>query len=373
LFVYYSGFDVLSDDFLIGLFVSGIFFLALVYGGRWLARSDLSPDRYPRVVKWLLSGMGFYLAINLPMIVFWSMGGVAGKISWGRGAASVGAAGGLLVGTIEARAIQRELEAQRAVISAEVAENQRQWLDYLNGLLRHEVLNTTTVITGYAELLLEDGDFDDDTAHLETIHRRGREMTSVIRDVRVLIDATRGETELESRDLADVLTEELDNLAATYRSVSVESSLPDQLLVLADDLLPRLFSNLFRNAIQHNDSDSPKVRVTAERTEEMIRVRIADNGPGIPSDEQSTLFERGDNTGSSHGLSLYLVHTVAERYGGTVELSETGPDGSTFAVELPRAKQDAADEDGLAEDDYIEDDRAEADWVGDNPSVTLRS
>ncbi|PSQ46047.1 hypothetical protein BRD15_10320 [Halobacteriales archaeon SW_6_65_15] len=51
LFVYYSGFDVLSDDFLIGLFFSGIFFLALVYGGRWLARSDLSPDRYPRVVK----------------------------------------------------------------------------------------------------------------------------------------------------------------------------------------------------------------------------------------------------------------------------------------------------------------------------------
>ena len=51
--------------------------------------------------------------------------------------------------------------------------------------------------------------------------------------------------------------------------------------------------------------------------------------------EQETLFER--NMGADHGLGLYLVRTLIERYGGTVELTETGPEGSTFTVELPRA------------------------------------
>lgn len=345
-----------SEPALVGFFVAIVFILPLIGGGHLLGQSDLPPKRYPRIGKWTVGGLGFFVSINLPVMAVLAFDDLAFRISWSRWAASVGAAGGLLVGFIEARAIQRELEAQRAAIRAGEAENQRRWFDYLNGLLRHEVLNTTNVIAGYASLLLEDDDVDDPVrTHLETIHRQSQEMTDVIKDVRVLIEATHDEADLRSKDLVEVLTTEIERLCGAYDSVTVETSLPDRLPVLADDLLPRLFANLLRNAVQHNDAECPRVRVTAERTGDTVRVRVADNGPGVPDDERPTLFERSDNTGANHGLGLYLVRTVAERYGGAVELTETGDEGSTFTVELPTPDRDeeTGDDQAVASPDAL--------------------
>lgn len=341
-FVFYQNQRPSSNSFLVGFFVAIVFILPLLGGGYWLSRSDLSPKRYPRIGKWILGCLGFYLMINITIMAVSTFDDFAFRFSWGRWAASVGAAGGLLVGYIEARAIQRELEAQRAAIRADEAENQRRWLDYLNGLLRHEVLNTANVIVGYASLLLEDDDLDDATrTQLETIHRQGENMTKVIRDVQVLIEATSDVTQFEPVNLSDALDGELSQLRDTYESVTVETSIPDDVTVLADELLPRVFSNLLRNAVEHNDNDHPKVHVNVGRNDDAATVRVADNGPGVPTNERETLFKRGDNTGAKHGLGLYLVRTLVERYGGEVELTETGTDGSVFTVELPIAEATA--------------------------------
>ncbi|MFC4450096.1 ATP-binding protein [Halorussus aquaticus] len=333
-----------SKGFLAGFAVSAIFISALLGGGYWLGRTDLSPDRYLRVAKWVVGGMVFFFGINVVIMALTNTGDFAFRFSWGRWSANVGAAGGLLVGYVEARAIQRELEAQRAEIRAEEAESQRRWLDYLNGLLRHEVLNTANIITGYASILLDDDALDDTTeAHLATIHRQGRDMTNVIRDVQVLLETTSEPDQSKPKNLSDVLADELDQLRDTYESVTVEASIPDDVTVLADDLLARIFSNLFRNAVEHNDSERPEVRVTVEETGETALVRVADDGPGIPANDRATLFDRSDNTGASHGLGLYLVRTLAERYDGRVELTETGPDGSVFTVELSKTDRDTHD------------------------------
>jgi signal transduction histidine kinase len=348
-FFLYDNPSLASRTFLVGFFVAMVFIAPLLGGGYWLARSDLAPKRYPRIGKWILGGLSFFLLINLTIMAVSTFGDSAFRFSWGRWTASVGAAGGLLVGYVEARAIQRELQAQRAAIRAEEAENQRQWLDYLNGLLRHEVLNTANVIVGYASLHLEDDDVDDATASsLETIHRQGKDMTRVIRDVQVLIEVTQDTAKLQPTDLGDVLADELEQVAETHENVGVEASIPDRAVVLADDLLPRVFGNLFRNAVEHNDSERPEIRVTVEREaggenddgaegDETVSVRVEDNGPGVPSDERATLFDRSDNSGASHGLGLYLVGTLAERYGGSAELTETGPEGSVFTVTLRAA------------------------------------
>lgn len=350
--VVYDVQSLYSKKFLLGFAVSAIFISVLLGGGYWLGRTDLSPERYLRVAKWVVGGMVFFFGINVVIMTLTNTGDFAFRFSWGRWSANVGAAGGLLVGYVEARAIQRELEAQRAEIRAEEAESQRRWLDYLNGLLRHEVLNTANIITGYASILLDDETLDDTTeAHLATIHRQGRDMTNVIRDVQVLLETTSEPDRLKPMNLSDVLADELDQLRDTHESVTVEASIPEDVTVLADDLLARVFSNLFRNAVEHNDAERPTVRVTVEETGDTVLVRVSDDGPGIPASDRTALFDRSDNTGASHGLGLYLVRTLAERYDGRVELTESGPDGSVFTVELSTTDRDTDETAPVEEDD----------------------
>jgi signal transduction histidine kinase len=251
----------------------------------------------------------------------------------------VGGAGGVVVGIVEARAISRAVEAERAAVRAERAATHRKWLDYLNGLLRHEVLNNASIIQGYAMLLLEEDDLAPSAReYVETIHHQSKDMTDVVQDVRIPIRAAD-----RTGGFAPVDVEaELEDLRAMYRDVETDLAVDREgdAYVLADDLLPRVFSNLFTNAVEHNVGGAPRVEMTVETTPEVVAVGVADNGPGIPKSDRQRLFERGVG---DHGLGLYLVWELLDRYDGTIELADTGPEGSVFTVELPRT---APPEDG---------------------------
>lgn len=323
----------------VGLVTSAPFLGGLLYGGRWLRRSELSSARYARVGGWTLGGLGVFLALNVALIAYYPTESAWVVVGWLRWAGCIGGAIGLFVGVIEARAIERAVAAERANAVAASLEQEREWLEYLNSLLRHEVLNAVQIISGNATYLRErHATANESVDRLETIERQSRNITNVVGDVRTLIDAADGVREFEPVDLGEVLAAELQSLRDTHEGTETEADVPDEAFVLADDLLPRVFANLFDNAVEHNDSATPRVRVDVERREERVRVRVADNGSGFPEREQVTVFERDDDR-RDHGLGLYLVQRLVERYGGEIELTETGPDGSVVTVSLPRAEE----------------------------------
>lgn len=338
-----------QPEYLIGVVSAVPFIVGITYGGYWLRRSKLTPDRYPRVGRWCAGGLFVFLLINLALIAVMGGGSMLLVVGWIRWAVSLGAGVGLLVGIVEARAIQEALAAERAVLRAENLESQRDLLDYLNSILRHEVLNSAAIIGGYASLLQEEHDDDEqEWRYARTIDRQAADMTKVIRDVRVLLSTTSGGENLERMDLARVLRDEVRKLHDRYRTVEVETSIPDDAVVAADDLLPRAFANVLSNAVEHNDATTPRVTVTVEPGPESVVVEIADNGPGIPDEDVDSLFDRTEARGSTHGLGLYLVGTILDRYGGSIELASTGADGSAFVIELPRASEES---DGLYPDE----------------------
>ncbi|MFC7165221.1 sensor histidine kinase [Halospeciosus flavus] len=99
------------------------------------------------------------------------------------------------------------------------------------------------------------------------------------------------------------------------------------------------------NAVEHNDTDEPTVVVDGEREtvgedgEEVVRIRVADDGPGIETARRERIFERGElgEESSGSGFGLYLVAEAVESYGGEVTVEDSDLGGVAFEVTLPVA------------------------------------
>ena len=327
----------LSESFVAGAITSVPFALALVAGGYSLTRGAVPADYFSHIAVGTLAGIAFFLVFFgvIAVALFETWIEQVGVLRW---ALAVGAGNGFLISFLYTRGVSHDVALERTTVKAEEARRQQQLLEYLNALLRHEVLNTATAIKAHADLADETADDESVRERISVIKRQTDGLTEVIDDVQLLLTATEQQTELEPIDLDVLVREELRRLREKHPGVETDTELPEGLSVQGDDLLGRIFSNLFENAVEHNDSDHPRVSVTASRSEETIAIHIEDNGPGFPADDLDTLSEPLEDMNASHGLGLTIVSRLAERYGGTIELTRTGPGGSVVTVELPRVE-----------------------------------
>ncbi|WP_169051828.1 PAS domain S-box protein [Halorhabdus amylolytica] len=219
-------------------------------------------------------------------------------------------------------------------------EEQRDNLDVLNRVLRHDIRNDLQLVTAYAELIAEEWNDKALLDHVETVLENAEHAVELTRTAREMADVMLSSAdELEPIDLEDVFDNEVEAVRSAYPDavVTVESSVPAE-TVEASSMLGSVFRNLLKNAIQHNDKDVPEVTVSATTRAETVVVRIADNGPGIPAEQRDAIFGKGQKglESSGTGIGLYLVETLVESYGGSVRVEDNEPDGAVFSVELPR-------------------------------------
>ncbi len=106
-----------------------------------------------------------------------------------------------------------------------------------------------------------------------------------------------------------------------------------------DFQLRRMVRNLIHNAEEHATSH---VNITLQTTSGILRLTVADDGPGIPPGHREQIFERfvrldtartRDSGGT--GLGLAIVHDVVTNHHGTITITDTNPHGATFTVDLP--------------------------------------
>jgi PAS domain S-box-containing protein len=219
-------------------------------------------------------------------------------------------------------------------------ERQRDNLSVLNKIVRHDIRNALQVVSGSAELLEHRLDTENHRL-LEAIRTAAAEAVDITVSAREVTELLMEfDSDPEPVALTPVLTRQIDAVRSSDRSVSVTRvGKSDEKPVLADEMLKSVFRNLLRNAVVHNDSDSPSIRVSTDALPGRVRVAVADNGPGVPDELKRTVFDEGtqgiDSEGT--GLGLYLVKTLVDRYGGAVWVEDSESGGARFVVELPRA------------------------------------
>lgn len=223
----------------------------------------------------------------------------------------------------------------------EQLEHERERLEYVNRLLRHNLLNSLNVAHARTEML--DGHVDDAAeTHLETASSRLAEMIDFVETMRslmhILVD---DDHDTEPITLDAVLEGEIEKLDEAFDVTVHAKSLP-RVAVAADQLLPEVFENLLVNAVQHNDADEPEVvvDVTVDEAAGTATVRVADNGSGVDARMRDDLFRKGEKGFDSPGtgFGLYLVRETVDAYGGDVALVDDEYEGATFAVTLPLAR-----------------------------------
>ncbi|MFO1127131.1 MAG: HAMP domain-containing sensor histidine kinase [Rhodospirillales bacterium] len=96
----------------------------------------------------------------------------------------------------------------------------------------------------------------------------------------------------------------------------------------------RVFSNLVLNAER---AGAGHIRITARRDNRRLLIDVIDDGSGIPAHVQPRLFQpfavSGESGGS--GLGLVIAREIVAAHGGSLSLAATGPDGTSFRIDLP--------------------------------------
>ncbi len=187
-----------------------------------------------------------------------------------------------------------------------------------------------------------------DEAHefIEIASDSADRMRALIQD---LLAFSRLETQaqpMEPVDADEVVADALKNLSVSIEETGAEIDVGELPTVTADpSQLVLLFQNLLSNAIKYSGDAPARVRIRAETDDDVTRFTVADEGIGIPEDEQDEIFDvfhrlSRDHLIDGNGMGLAIVQRIVERHGGEITVDSREGEGATFAFTIPHTSEE---------------------------------
>lgn len=217
----------------------------------------------------------------------------------------------------------------------------------------HELRTPLTTLTSRIQLAEHRAERGGDVGPvLADLRRDARILDDVLSDLLVAAEnaGTRTVDNQAAADVANAATAAAASAeAGQARGVSIDVVVEPGLSVAADPAaVQRAIVALLDNAVRHSPANGT-VLVTAARSGREVDIRVTDHGTGLQGVDPARAFDRfvhaeplpgtSDSNRRGFGLGLALVRDIAVRFGGSVSIEASSPEGTTVLLRLPAARR----------------------------------
>ena len=247
-----------------------------------------------------------------------------------------------LAAHLEARVAERTREL--AETDAQLRQAQKmEAVGRLAGGIAHDFNNTLVIIIGYTELLLTRLP-DDAPTRTELLEIRAAAQRAEALTAQLLAIGRHDSGQQTNFDLGELLQRIHGTLQRIIgEEITIALNPPSSKLPLWGDrerLLQALLNLIINARDAMPDGGTLTIRAQQEQRDgvEGARIDVLDTGIGIPEDIRERIFEpffTTKPTGKGSGLGLALVYTTVRQAGGTIDVSSTPDEGTTFSIWLP--------------------------------------
>jgi signal transduction histidine kinase len=214
----------------------------------------------------------------------------------------------------------------------------------------HELRTPITIIKGFLETMRDMPEISQDLFNeiLTKMLRSCERMESLVKSLLILADLENcPKGGFEDCDLVQIVDEVSYNLISLHQQATIETYLKDEKIRIwaNTDLLELALRNLLENAVKYSKG-LPRIVIRLEVTETSCKIRVKDEGMGIPQKDLPHLFDRFYTVDKTHsrrlggaGLGLSIVKKIVENHKGTIKVDSKHQEWTEFVMELPLLQQ----------------------------------
>jgi PAS domain S-box-containing protein len=250
---------------------------------------------------------------------------------------------GEIIGSVN---VARDITQQKRIEEQLIMTDRLASIGELSSGIAHELNNPLTSVIGFSQLLMEGDVPANMKEELGIVYSEAQRAAVIVKNL-----LTFARKHAPAKQLSQINTVVEDVLRLRYyeqkvNNIEVEKHLAVNLPEIMMDhfQMQQVFLNIIVNAesAMLEGRHRGKLILTTEKSEGVIRVTFADDGPGIAKENLKRIFDPFFTTkevGKGTGLGLSICHGIVTEHGGKIYVMSENGQGTTFVVELPLSEQ----------------------------------
>jgi PAS domain S-box-containing protein len=242
---------------------------------------------------------------------------------------------------------QKKAETELRLFTDELFKRNKE-LQQFGYIISHNLRSPVANILGIANLLEMEKDDPETIAHCaRSLTTATTSLDHVIKDLNQILSINDHAAELmkEPVNLNELIGIVIADLRPMIERAGamIETDLGPVVLNLHKAYLYSIFFNLISNSIKYRSMEAPRIRITAENTDQNTTIKVSDNGIGIDlvkhKEELFKPYKRFETSVEGKGLGLFLIKSHVDALNGTLTLASEPGKGTTFIFDLPNGQR----------------------------------